>query len=141
MKRKLTIVMAFFLGLALPLFAQSPMAPSILQQPFFHWPALYSAAEGLAIKRGVSVDGTVNDKLYLRIGWGDCLAVYLGEWDALVAGAQQDRYINMREWATDNLGKDAQGVAQTWGPDDDINCPDDPGDGTVVTDYIFGGTG
>lgn len=136
MKRKVAIIAAFLLGMSLPLFAQSPMAPKFLQLPFHHWPALYSAAEDLSVKRGTSEDGTANNKLYFRVGWGDCLAVFVDEWDELIAATPQDRYINMREYAVGRLNPDDQGA---WGADEEYNCPDEPDPSVPITEYVFEG--
>ena len=132
--RKIAILMiAFSIAIAFVggALAQS-FPPVLLNVPFWQWPALRSASENLVVKRGINIDGTVNDKIYLRIGWDEaCLGIHLDEWQTLVDALQQDRYINMRDYAEAAMSPDE------WGPDDDHNCPDDPGDGTGVEDYVF----
>ena len=115
---------------ASPLLANIPMPPMLKGIPFWAWPTLYQTAENLVIKRGIDVDGTINDKVYLRIGWGPCLAVSLHEFDELVAAAQTDRYINLRDYADANLNADGE----KWGENDSWNCAKDPEDGTDITD-------
>lgn len=124
MKKLIVIIALVWAGMVvIPVIAQMPI-------PFQHWPALYDAVENLSVKRGVDRNGQQNDRLYFRVGWGPCLAVFTDEWGDLVEAAQFDRYINMRGYAEGQLG--AQGE---WGPDDDYNCPSAP---LVVKPYRTG---
>ena len=118
MRKAIIVIVALWLGMmVVPIVAQMPVS-------FLHWPALYAAAENLAVKRGVNRDGQLNDKLYLRIGWGPCLAVYTSEFNDLVEASQFDRYINMRAWAEQRLQEDTESIG--WSADDSFNCPDAP---------------
>ena len=114
------------IALAVITWAAMMIVPVIaqVQVPFWYWPALYDASENLAVKRGVNLDGQPNDKIYLRIGWGPCLAVFQNEWDELIAATQADRYINMRSWAEQRLAEDTETIG--WSADDTYNCPDAP---------------
>lgn len=114
MKRGLFALILVF-GMGVAVVAQSPV-------PFHNWPALYDAAENLSVKRGINRDGTVNDKVYIRIGWGSCLAIYQQEFDDLIAAAQTDRYINLRQYASERLNP----PDDAWGADDNYNCPKPP---------------
>jgi hypothetical protein len=98
----------------IPVIAQSSI-------PFQHWPALYDAANKLVVKRGIDQDGVSNNKMYFRIGWGPCLAVFRDEWSDLIWNAKDDRYINVRQFAEQRLAADQSNIG--WGADDDYNCP------------------
>ena len=118
MKKLFAAAVIFYLAATLvPVIAQT-------QVPFWQWPALYSAAENLVAKRGVDRDGTPNGKVYLRIGWGGCLAVFEDEWSELMAATQADRYINLRAWAEQRLAEDTENIG--WSADDSYNCPSAP---------------
>ena len=110
------------IGVVALLWAVMVLAPVIAQVPvpFWHWPTLYEASENLVAKRGVNQDGQLNDKIYLRIGWGPCLAVFTNEWNDFIAASQSDRYINLREYASQQV------QSEGWGPDDTYNCPSAP---------------
>lgn len=102
--------------------AQSPV-------PFYHWPALFDVTQNLVAKQGFDRDGTLNDKIYFRIGWGGCLAVYTNEWQGLIDATTNDRYINVSEYAVAQLDQTG------WDADDWHNCPGAP---LEVKPYYWG---
>ena len=137
MKKSIAILVLILMGLlaAPAVISQVPLPPILLSVPFWQWPALYSASENLVIKRGTDTAGVPNGKVYLRIGWGGCLGVFEDEFDDLVVAAQTDRYINMRDYAEQQLIDD--NAANGWSAEDSYNCPDQPVDGTLIEDYVF----
>lgn len=99
------------------------LAASVLAQqtgvPFASWPALYKASENAVVKMGVSANGKPNDKLYLRIGWGDCLAIGRDEYREFWHESEPDRYTSIRAFA-DSRWEEA------WTAEDWLNCPSPP---------------
>ncbi len=98
------------------------IAPVIAQAPapFWHWPALYDASENLVAKRGVDRDGMLNGKVYFRIGWGGCLAMFETEWPDFLESIRETRYINVRSHA------ESRHQSEGWSRDDWYNCPSAP---------------
>lgn len=132
--KKWPILVAFILGVLCTIaLAQAPMPPSMTSPPFWAWPGLYRTAEHLVVKEGMTEAGQPNGKIYFRIGWGECLAVYANEWQDMITAAPQDTYMNLRDYAVANLNPEGD----AWGAEDDYNCPDDPDDGRTPEEYAF----
>jgi len=111
--KRLLVTLFVVAALATAVIAQSPV-------PFQHWPSLYAAAQHSVVKVGQDANGEDNGILYFRIGWGKCLGVYRSELDDLYLAAQQDRYINLRDYADTQLESDA------WSAEHEANCPPPP---------------
>ena len=105
--------------LALLLIALSPIYAQV-SVPFWQWPALWAAAEGMVIKRGMNLDGTPNTDMYIRQGWGACVRVSRREVKDTMIDLDTDSYVSLKDLAVSQL-QDGE-----WTATDRYNCPPQP---------------